>query len=150
MSGHNHSMEMPMIPKPEQAHWALQEAAIRAEINQAKANVDLLRMANAVARLDKLHSEMEAAGESNGGWDVRTLHALCGALARPVRAALQKQHWLRCSRFAVVRWHGAAVARSEPARNPKRSWISSLARVGTIARHRPSAAARLPTLHEVV
>jgi len=57
-------MEMPMIPKPEQAHWALQEAAIRAEINQAKANVDLLRMANAVARLDKLHSEMEAAGTS--------------------------------------------------------------------------------------
>jgi hypothetical protein len=40
-------MEMPMIPKPEQARWALQEAAIRAEINQAKANVDLLRMANA-------------------------------------------------------------------------------------------------------
>jgi hypothetical protein len=64
MSGHNHSMEMPMIPKPEQAQWALQEAAIRAEINQAKANVDLLRMANAVARLDKLHSEMEAAGKS--------------------------------------------------------------------------------------
>jgi hypothetical protein len=57
-------MEMPMIPKPEQTHWALQEAAIRAEINQAKANVDLIRMANAVARLDKLHSEMEAAGES--------------------------------------------------------------------------------------
>ena len=53
-----------MIPKPEQAQWALQEAAIRAEINQAKANVDLLRMANAVARLDKLHSEMEAAGTS--------------------------------------------------------------------------------------
>ena len=53
-----------MIPKPEQAHWALQEAAIRAEINQAKANVDLLRMANAVARLDKLHSEMETAGKS--------------------------------------------------------------------------------------
>jgi len=57
-------MEMPMIPKPEETHWALQEAAIRAEINQAKANVDLLRMANAVARLDKLHSEMEAAGKS--------------------------------------------------------------------------------------
>ena len=53
-----------MIPKPEQTHWVLQEAAIRAEINQAKANVDLLRMANAVARLDKLHSEMEAAGKS--------------------------------------------------------------------------------------
>jgi hypothetical protein len=57
-------MEMPMIPKPEETHWALQEAAIRAEINQAKANVDLIRMANAVARLDKLHSEMEAAGKS--------------------------------------------------------------------------------------
>ena len=53
-----------MNPKPEQTHWALQEAAIRAEINQAKANVDLIRMANAVARLDKLHSEMKAAGES--------------------------------------------------------------------------------------
>ena len=64
MSRHNHNMEMPMIPKPEQTHWALQEAAIRAEINQAKANVDLIRMANAVARLDKLHSEMEAAGKS--------------------------------------------------------------------------------------
>ena len=80
----------------------------------------------------------------------KNMHALCGALARPVRAAMQKQHWLCCSRFAVVRWHGAAVARSEPARNPKQSWISSLARVGTTARHRPSAAALLPTLHEVV
>jgi hypothetical protein len=53
-----------MMPKQEQTHWALQEAAIRVEINQAKANVDLLRMANAVARLDKLHSEMEAAAKS--------------------------------------------------------------------------------------
>ena len=78
-----------MIPKPEQARWALQEAAIRAEINQAKANVDLLRMANAVARLDKLHSEMEAAGkvhlgESKRGSDVRTPHLLPW-VASPVR-----------------------------------------------------------------
>ena len=53
-----------MIPKPEQARWALQEAAIKAEINQAKANIDLLRMANAIAKLDELHSKMEAAGKS--------------------------------------------------------------------------------------
>jgi hypothetical protein len=64
MSRHNHNMEMPMIPKPEQARWALQEAAIKAEIDQAKRNLDLLRMADAVAKLDKLHSEMEAAGKS--------------------------------------------------------------------------------------
>src|SRR6476646_10675537 len=52
--------------------------------------------------------------------------------------------------LAVVRWHGVAGARSEPARDPKQSWTSGFAALGTIARHRPSATARLPTLHQMV
>jgi len=55
-----------MIPKPEQtARWSSQEAAIKAEINEAKNTLDLVRMANAVARLDALHAEMEAASRSD-------------------------------------------------------------------------------------
>ena len=42
-----------MIPKPEQiSRWASQEAAIKAEINEAKNTLDLMRMATAIARLD--------------------------------------------------------------------------------------------------
>jgi hypothetical protein len=48
-----------MTPKPEQTRWASQEAAIKAEINEAKNTGDLLRMANAIVRLDALHTEME-------------------------------------------------------------------------------------------
>ena len=55
-----------MIAKPEQtARWSSQEAAIKAEINEAKNTLDLVRMANAVARLDALHAEMEAASRSD-------------------------------------------------------------------------------------
>ena len=55
-----------MIPKPEQtARWSSQEAAIKAEINEAKNTLDLVRMANAIARLDALHAEMEAASRSD-------------------------------------------------------------------------------------
>ena len=51
-----------MIPKPEQtAVWSSQEAAIKDEIAEAKNALDLIRMAQAIARLDALHSEMEAA-----------------------------------------------------------------------------------------
>jgi hypothetical protein len=50
-----------MMPKPEQTRWASQEAACKAEINQAKDTFDLVRLANAVARLDALHAEMDAA-----------------------------------------------------------------------------------------
>jgi hypothetical protein len=49
-----------MTPKPEQTRWASQEAAIKAEINEAKNTRDLLRMANAIVQLDALQSEMEA------------------------------------------------------------------------------------------
>ena len=49
-----------MTSKPEQTRWASQEAAIKAEINEAKNTGDLLRMANAIVRLDALHTEMEA------------------------------------------------------------------------------------------
>lgn len=52
-----------MIPKSEQTLWASQEAAIKAEINQAKNTFDLVRMAKAIVRLDALHAEMEAAGQ---------------------------------------------------------------------------------------
>jgi hypothetical protein len=56
-----------MIPRPEHtSRWALQEAAIKAEINEAKNTLDLMRMANAIARLDALHAEMQAASISDG------------------------------------------------------------------------------------
>jgi hypothetical protein len=48
-----------MTPKREQTRWASQEAAIKAEINEAKNTSDLLRMANAIVQLDALQSEME-------------------------------------------------------------------------------------------
>ena len=57
-----------MIPKPEQtARWSSQEAAIKVEINEAKNALDLMRMANAIARLDALHAEMEAASRFGDG-----------------------------------------------------------------------------------
>ena len=37
---------------------------IKAEINQAKNTFDLVRMADAIVRLDALHAEMEAASKS--------------------------------------------------------------------------------------
>jgi hypothetical protein len=54
-----------MIPQPDQTRWASQEAAIKAEINQAKNTFDLVRLANAIVRMDALHAEMEAAAKSN-------------------------------------------------------------------------------------
>ena len=57
-----------MMPKPGQtSRWASQEAEIKAEINEAKNTLDLIRMAHAIARLDALHAEMEAASKSDGG-----------------------------------------------------------------------------------
>jgi hypothetical protein len=54
-----------MMPKPEQTNlWSSQEAAIKAEIIRAKNTVDLIRMAQAIARLDALHSEMQAASNA--------------------------------------------------------------------------------------
>ena len=56
-----------MIAKPEQTNaWASQEAAIKAEINEAKNTLDLIRMARAFARLDALHAEMQAASRLKG------------------------------------------------------------------------------------
>ena len=50
-----------MTPKPEQTSlWSSQEAVIKAEITEAKNTRDLVRVAQAIARLDALHSEMEA------------------------------------------------------------------------------------------
>ena len=55
---------MAMKPKSEQTkRWASQEAAIKAEINQAKVIFDLVRMANAIAQLDALRAEMDAAAK---------------------------------------------------------------------------------------
>jgi hypothetical protein len=62
-----------MTPKPEQ--WASQEAAIKAEINEAKNTNDLLRMANAIVQLDALQSEMEA-GRARVPQISRTLRAI--------------------------------------------------------------------------
>jgi len=39
----------------------------KAEINEAKNALDLMRMAYAIARLDALHAEMEAASRSDDG-----------------------------------------------------------------------------------
>ena len=59
-----------MIPKPEQiSRWASQEAAIKAEINEAKNTLDLMRMATAIARLDALHAEMEATSKPEEAGD---------------------------------------------------------------------------------
>jgi hypothetical protein len=52
-----------MIPEPKHTNWASQEAAIKAEINQAKNTFDLVCMANAIVRLDALHAEMEATAK---------------------------------------------------------------------------------------
>jgi hypothetical protein len=40
--------------------WASERAAIKAEVNQAKETVDLVRMAHAITRLDALYGEVEA------------------------------------------------------------------------------------------
>jgi predicted transposase YbfD/YdcC len=56
-----------MTPKSERRRWASQEAAIKAEINEAKNTGDLLRMANAIVQLDALHAQMEAAAKSSLG-----------------------------------------------------------------------------------
>ena len=64
-----------MTPKPEQTRWASQEAAIKAEINEAKNTSDLLRMANAIVQLDALQSEMEA-GRARVPQISRTLRAI--------------------------------------------------------------------------
>jgi len=57
-----------MIPRREQtSRWTSEEAAIKAEINEAKNALDLMRMAHAIARLDALHAEMEAASRSDDG-----------------------------------------------------------------------------------
>jgi hypothetical protein len=51
-----------MMPKLEPTNaWAAQEAVLKAEITEAKNALDLMRIAHAIARLDALHSEMEAA-----------------------------------------------------------------------------------------
>ena len=62
-----------MTPKPER--WASQEAAIKAEINEAKNTNDLLRMANAIVQLDALQSEMEA-GRARAPQISRTLRVI--------------------------------------------------------------------------
>jgi hypothetical protein len=51
-----------MMPKSERTNaWAAQEAVLKVEITEAKKTLDLMHIANAIARLDTLHSEMEAA-----------------------------------------------------------------------------------------
>jgi len=56
-----------MIPRREQtSRWASEEAAIKAEINEAKNALDLMRMAHAIARLDALHAEIEASRSDDG------------------------------------------------------------------------------------
>jgi hypothetical protein len=56
-----------MSPRLQKASWALHEAAIKAEITEAKNTLDLMHMAHAVTLLDALHSEMEAASRLKGG-----------------------------------------------------------------------------------
>jgi hypothetical protein len=44
--------------------WASERAAIKAEVTRAKETVDLLRMAEAIVRLDALDAEIDAAEEA--------------------------------------------------------------------------------------
>ena len=53
------------LRREQTSDWASEEAAIKAEINEAKNALDLMRMAHAIARLDALHAEMEAAPNSD-------------------------------------------------------------------------------------
>jgi hypothetical protein len=54
-----------MIPTAKQtARWASQEAGIKTEIDEAKNTLDLMRMANAIARLDALHAEIGAVSKT--------------------------------------------------------------------------------------
>jgi hypothetical protein len=48
---------MAVVPKLQQTRWASPEAAIKAEINQAKNTFDLLLLAIAIVRLDALHEK---------------------------------------------------------------------------------------------
>jgi hypothetical protein len=56
------SDELPDVTK----RWAIERAAIKAEVGQAKETVDLLRMAHAVTRLDALDAEIEAVKKATG------------------------------------------------------------------------------------
>ena len=44
--------------------WASERAAIKAKVTRAKETVDLLRMAEAIVRLDALDAEIDAAEEA--------------------------------------------------------------------------------------
>ena len=44
--------------------WASERAAVKAEVTRAKETVDLLRMAEAIVRLDALDAEIDAAEEA--------------------------------------------------------------------------------------
>jgi chromosome segregation ATPase len=46
---------------------ACERAAIKTEVSQAKEAVDLLRMAHAIARLDRLEAEIEVAKKVESG-----------------------------------------------------------------------------------
>lgn len=47
--------------------WNAERATIKAEVTRAKQTFDLLRMARAVARLDALDAEIEAAQQAETG-----------------------------------------------------------------------------------
>jgi hypothetical protein len=52
--------------------WAAEQAAIKAEVNQAKETVDLLRMAHAITRLDALDGEIEAVKKAQSVTSAKT------------------------------------------------------------------------------
>jgi hypothetical protein len=52
--------------------WASERAAIKAEVNQAKETVDLVRMAHAITRLDALYGEVEAVKKERSAQSGKT------------------------------------------------------------------------------
>jgi hypothetical protein len=51
--------------------WAIERAAIKAEVGQAKETVDLLRMAHAITRLYALDAEIEAVKKAKSGKSIK-------------------------------------------------------------------------------
>jgi hypothetical protein len=70
--------------------WASERAAIKAEVNQAKETVDLLRIAHAITRLDALDAEIEAVKKAESGKSRKTKTSF--RATRSMRVKRENQH----------------------------------------------------------
>lgn len=71
--------------------WASERAAIKAEVNQAKETVDLLRIAHAITRLDALDAEIEAVKKAESGKSRKTKTSFRATRSMRVNSALRLQ-----------------------------------------------------------